>query len=377
MIRKPDSNISRPESKEDKDQISEIISSIEKEGEKSPHLELDKEAKEALNELKEKLKQEDKDSLISVIRSYGKSKKDLRGLFDRLEDFKEDVPQLDGIFIPVNKEGDEEQNGETLKNVKELISENDFSFEVIPIGVENYSWTAGLNGPIAILNELAEREDIEKDHVKILNRSFDVKFPEDQRQEIEEKLQSGEQIVTIRDEDEDLQEGTIEDAVKQTKKLLSKGEQIGDIDKFLHEHELIASIARNTGMVFSLEDLVDLGGFDKHMNDVGGMEDQELAARGILKTLKDMQAEEDKPEDERSQERIERLFEKLTDIFASMDDPVVFEDQAWNSLDQSDRKDKLERELTAINTVVKEIQGKVEAGKSLKTPEENRDFRLE
>jgi len=232
----------------------------------------------------------------------------------------------------------EEETGLTEETIRAL---GDWSFPVpvVPISLEKYSWTSGLNAGIALVNELCIAEEIIRDDVKILNLSFDAVINEENIARLAKRLHKR-FVASVRKEmPEDLL-GTFEKLF-----LNPAGVMPGD---YVHYF-------RNTLELYNLRDLLAQGGFNPACNESGGMEDVEF----FLRFLKHA-------------ERSGRT-DILGEFVEALKDPVYYTDKRLVSMNAEKHAEKIAYETDSLARIFSNAYRTLE-GKPVE--EADRDFAL-
>lgn len=351
-----------------------------------PQIEMSETARQEFTRLLSLLTEKSGPKMIAVIRCWNKSAEDLRGLRERLKTFQKDCPELCGAMIAVNADGEKEKDASgrpiTVAHLDELAAEHD-SFSVVPVAIKNYTWTAGLNGPTAMLHAAGREAGLVESDVHTLNLSFDAIFSPGTAKEISQRLREGLPIMTMRIEEVlstpeetatvrseyvgDGREGTSEIAPLWDKMLalLRKPEVTPEevADFYELRSKALVMISRNTALVFSLSDLARNGGFNPACNGWGGMEDHEMFLRLVL-------------EAEEGGDRYEKLM-------AAAKEPLLFSDPAWNSMPQGDEKKgrvfKYGHEQKALEKIAYDLGARYQArdsGAAFVVPPGAQDFKF-
>ena len=194
----------------------------------------------------------------------------LRDLAENLKRIKKEIPELKGVYLVDNKEGEEEANGKTIENLQKFLEE-DKELPIVPVIVTNYTWTSGLNGPIAIQEQLMKEKEIDPKKVMMLFYSFDVAVPDEELKKLKDSIDKGNRFfLTFR-----LDPGGVHPLAKGTRfdtkeptykdlldryKTLTKAPYEADIDD-------LVSTNRNTFNLIYSDFLFDYGGFNPLCND--------------------------------------------------------------------------------------------------------------
>ncbi len=289
--------------------------------------------------------------IVCIVRCYNKSKEDINGFIARFERIKKFIPEIRGVMIAINKEGD--KDGQTGKNLDEILKENTGHKNIIPIQVKNYSWTAGLNGPAALLCQGAKEKNLDPENMSVFNLSFDTEFDDGALMDFAKQYRANKIVLTARKELEQPVPDTEWETVKNIlRSNLSKKDK--ETPSILGNKDLMA-VARNTAACFKLSQIADLKGYDKSCNETGGMEDHDFTIRTILDSLQN------------------KNYPEAKKIIDAIRVPIEYNDPAWNGMPIEKKKEKLFREQKATEQALNRIKNE----KSYKTSEKNQDFRFE
>jgi len=355
--------------------VAEILRNLHKEG-AEPRLEMDAVAIEQLEKFLEQCKSGEP-KIVAVIRCWNKNQEELAALFSRLEKMRQIIPELGGVVVAINADQDKDQ--QTSVGIEEILTRDEPSFPVVPLPVRGYTWTAGLNGPAALLHQASQAEHLSEDDILVFNLSFDVEFSDDELEKISKRFKNNEFIVTARREigEDDTRERRkeiariITDVISHPEK---KEEEYSGSQEIL---EKILSVARNTAAMIPLAEIIEMGGYNNFCNKAGGQEDQDLYTRILLETFSEakiLEKLDDLPVEEK--EKIMRARKKARKILEALRDSVGYQDPAWNKMPLDKRQAKIERETTSRRIISKNIFSLTRSSSSdkYKTPEQNRDF---
>lgn len=353
----------------------------------SPKIEMSEPARQEFIRLLSSLVEKTGPKMIAVIRCWNKSAEDLRALRERLKTFQNECPELCGAMIAINSDGEKEKDESgrpmTAAYLDTLATEKD-SFPMVPVAIKNYTWTAGLNGPTALLHASGREAGLMETDIHTLNLSFDAIFSPGTAGEISKRLQAGLPVMTLRIEEVlstpeetvtveseyvgDGRENTSEIAPLWDKMLVLlrkpevTREEIAEFYEF--RSKALVMLSRNTALVFKLPDLVRNGGFNPACNGWGGMEDHEMFLRLLL-------------EAEEGSEAFQKLMETAKQ-------PLLFSDPSWNSMPQGDEKKgrvfKYEHEKSAVEKIAfdlhKRFREQLNGGGALVVPSDVQDFKF-
>lgn len=308
---------------------------------------------------------QDKPVAVSLVRCWGKNDTAMGELADRFSKTQEDFPELLAPMISINgipEKGDKDHM--TTKAVQNARVEKDF--RGVTAEVKNYTWTAGLNGPTALLYHLLEQRGVTSEQLQkvyILNQSFDVEMDANMCKRLSIAVKKSEYVLTIREESGMYaQDSEKRFELGEKIKMAMRDPKLLDDPAFVQE---FARAGRNTGMLVPVSDIVEMGGFNNACNALGGMEDHDLYMRLLLKELDGVR---------RGKGPSQRL-KKMLRAFA---DPLVYNDPAWNKMVAEGKEaPKVAAEGNAINNIFQDMQNSWSHAKGPDdyiTPEENKDF---
>lgn len=328
---------------------------IEFDGKDMPRLEMNQDSANSFNRLLKLCENTYGTPIICIVRCYNKSKEDINEFLIRFEKIKKFIPEIQGVMIAINKEGD--KDGQTGKNLDEILKKNSGHKDIIPIQVKNYSWTAGLNGPAALLCQGAKEKNLDPENMSVFNLSFDTEFDDGALMDFAKQYRANKIVMTNRKEKDQFNAPDWETLKNILKANLSKHDR--SLPDIIGNKDLM-SLARNTASCIKLSQIKEVGGYDKSCNDIGGMEDHDFTIRTILDALQN------------------KDYSKAKKIIDSIRKPVEYNDIAWNSLSPGKQEEKLFRERKATENVVKSItvKKKTENKEKYKTPEKNQDFKF-
>ncbi|MFZ2187138.1 MAG: hypothetical protein WAV46_00720 [Candidatus Moraniibacteriota bacterium] len=309
----------------------------------------------ALEEAFDGLTPETGPAVIAVVRCWNKKEKDLQEFLERIEKFKQQIPGLQGVLMIINKDG--EKGNTTEENLQTLLGQAHGSLPVVPLQVEHYSWTAGLNAGASVLNELCLEKGIDRKSLRVANISFDTDLDEAELEKCNAAIQENEFVITAR-KTSDGASPFVKGHEEQ--ELWNRFKEMLRMPKAAKLSEL-AYTMRNTFNVIALDDIIAMGGFNPLCNGeaftsnrseplsqmkrpeevaIAGMEDIEFFMRLIFRALQN---------DKTS---------TLKELKAAMDNPVFYRDTAWENLHELKKIDKIGNEMVALSLILSELSGK-------------------
>src|SRR4030042_740584 len=261
----PEKEAVKKDEKFSQERLDDILKNIEiapkSEFEKKPRIEISEQGLEQLGHLEKSVEAlKNKIGAVAVARCWNKTPDEMKTFIERIDKFKKNIPNLQGVILAINKES--EKDNATEKSLSEVSSEKKSEIPIVPIKVENYTWTSGLNSAIGILNEIALKNDVPTDNIRVMNLSFGVDLNEDELALCNKNIKEERFIVTARKTSDGSnpfeKKGSGENLWKKFKDML----------RFPNEAELaeLSYTMRNTFTVISLKDIVDLGGFNPLCN---------------------------------------------------------------------------------------------------------------
>lgn len=281
---------------------------------------------------------------VSLIRCWGKNEQAMGDLADRFFAVQKSFPELLAPMISINgntEKGD--PNHMTTTAVQKARAEK--QLPTVTTEVKNYTWTAGLNGPTALLHHLLREKGVTPEHLQkvyILNQSFDVEMDAEMSQKLSEAVKEGDYVFTIREEsgmyaqDPEKRRQTGEKMVE----ALQDPKRVMDSSFALE----LARIIRNTGMLMPLSDIVEMKGYSNACNKIGGMEDHDLYLRILLSEFESVRSGKD------PSSRLEKMLRALKS-------PLVYNDPAWNKMVAEGKQlPKIEAEANALQTILYTFQ---------------------
>jgi hypothetical protein len=324
------------------DEILTVLNYIHLEGESKPSIYIGSWAEKELMRLKEEFENPDaKSSIVLIVRCWNKSREEITALLTKVKQIQGWMADIKGLIISVNSDKD---TFRTIDSVEMEVREKNLDIPIIPLGVENYSWTAGLNGPIALLSKLFA---FSKSKIGIFCMSFDVEFNEDNARKINKAwhlLREKNVIIATRGSD-------VDDKIMCHHKnyFLGIAEAIKNGKSCPSIPNGIVATARNTATIWPIAHLTALCGFNPLCNGMGGMEDYEFLLRFLLS-----------------------MYEKngsLADCISHSG--AVYTDSAWNNMSENNRQNKTVREIVAFEQIIEMLRFS-----SLSVALEDQDFRF-
>ncbi len=342
-----------------------MISSIEQSGERGirPRIHLSELGLKQTNVLETKFEQAKSEAsaiVVAIVRCWNKDEDAIKLFAEKMKVLKEKIPGLQGVLMSINQK---EDAGVTEKSLK-AISANTSELDLVPLQIENYSLTAGLNSGAALINELCLQKKINRDRVRILNLSFDVELTPNELEQISELInQDARYIFTVREDEADVSQPRNDIPANRFEALakIIRNPESANLTE-------LVPLSRNTLSIYKLMDVVDLGGFNPNCNgqkvesptgeevSIRGMEDHELWMRTILRALK------------------ENKISVIKDLKKSLDNPVTYNDADWSKMSDEQRAAKLKNEKEAIRQIFAGLASKALDGQVI--PVEKQDFIL-
>lgn len=298
-------------------------------------------------------RREDEKNIVGAVRCWNKSSSDLEALLSRIAAMKRVLPELRGIFVVINADQDEEHM--TRKGLLELVHTQGRDFSVIPLDIEKYSWTAGLNGPAALLARGLTEEGGAIKSTDIFNFSFGVEFDRASFVDLARRYRDNTYVATIR-----LNRGRKPAVTRDDVMGIIKNPPVagvsGNISRIFANPDIMA-VARNTATIMPLEEIIALGGYDSARNATGGMEDHDFLMRLLLDAL-----------------RLGKMG-KISAISRALEEPVYYTDHDWDALPDERRAAKLEDEQKALRSVAESLLSR-SGTENWSTPLERQDFKF-
>lgn len=291
----------------------------------------------------------------SVVRCWDRTEEELKDFLDNIQEMKAQLPELKGLLAVINTVAD--PNSKTKSSIETTMQTEELDFAVVPVDiVDNYSWTAGLNAPAALMYQGLRRENKPPENVSMFNISFDVRFdPQDLQNLLNQYRKLGFAIT----------------ARKGSKNIpLPRANEVAELLRLPFEpakkyllgalsNQNIVALARNTATIVPLSEIARLQGYNNACNESGGMEDHEFIVRVILDFLR------------------KGKFGIVKEILRACNNPAYYQDARWDNLTDEAKDKKISRELDAIITIAKNMELRSEEtpeNNKYVTPEQNRDF---
>lgn len=302
---------------------------------------------------------------VLVVRCWNKNKADVKIFLERIQKFIQTIPSIKGLIVSINNDWEKDEI-----TTKSLISlSNEYDFPIVPLSVNSYTWTAWLNGPVAVLKNMLSEGWAQK--LKIINMSFDVDMSESELWNFQESLENDYTFSIRHSADWSIEEKYEKhDIVMDGLKRLVRWEKITEEETV----ELIYFL-RNTLWVYPINKITEMWGFNPLCNgqkftrpwdnstvQIFGMEDLEMWYRMI--------SSQDKS--------------ALRWLLKSVKNPVEYTDIAWKNLIESKKIIKWTNEKLWLFLifdgkslrVVQEGEDYDISKNGFVIPEELRDFRL-
>lgn len=344
----------------------ESITNTEREN--HPKLELSPKAQTEFADLITNLIRDNKPTVIAVVRCWNKNSEQLQELQTRIEEMKENLPELAGILVAINADSD--RNNMTSQAVDSLPSG---SIPIIAIPVHGYSWTAGLNGPATLLATSLKESPEALSKAEIFNLSFDAKIPKSSLETMRAAITECKPALSLRIEEDvqntDQAENIQSEYTLEIQALLARilgtiensDTSISHHDKIVRNSGMaLATLGRNTCSVIPLNDLISLGGFDPDCNKIGGMEDTDFFLRACF--------QDDGAKHKAYNDAIMK--------------PILFQDLSWNKMpigssteEKNSRPYKYEHEIEALTQIVSKINSAVHTNNDLCVANIKKDFK--
>jgi len=340
-------------------EVKELIDerlNISDENKKKPSISISSFWAEEFKSLENEFKLENFDGVgvVAVVRCWNKSKNELIDFLNKIEKFKKNIPNLKWVFVSINN--DWEEDNFTESNLRGAIWEVSTSIPIVPIGVDLYSWTAWLNAPVSLMNEICIGNWINLENIRMMNLSFWVDISEDQLSECNSNISENKYILTARKTSDS--ENPFQDKWG-SKELWDK---FINIFRFPNEADLteLAYTMRNTFNVIPLSDIINLWGFNPlcngesrefstnnpnpFFNHIGKkketkvvirwMEDAEFFMRLILEAI--------------SSGKVSIIKE----LKKSMDNPIFYDDNDWKNTHELKKIRKVGNEMQALWLII-------------------------
>lgn len=282
-------------------------------------------------------------AVVGVVRRWDASKEELLAFYQRMQRIQSALPELVGVIFPVNDDADKEHK--TSRNLDELISGRQIQGLIAPVRIQNYSWTAGLNGTSALLYHGLKMQGRGVGDISCLNYSFHVDFEDEELKKFAEKYKKHNFVLPIK-------------ADSARKPQINLYALIDVLCGRARISEDMLYAVRNTCMILPMSEMVSLNGYSSYCNAIGGNEDHEFMARLVFDAIR------------------QKDYAKVIDILSFIQEPVYYSDVAWDSLPENKQKAKLARELQAEKKIAERL-ALLNQTSSYITPLAERDFRFE
>jgi len=311
----------------------------------------------------EKASGDEKPIIVAVVRCWNKDEKSVVEMLDRVDEIKESLPGLRGVILAINY--DQDKDNMTENSLIEVRKQRETSVPILPLRINKYSWTSGLNVGVALMNEIAKEKNINKETIKMLNMSFDANIEKEEVEKMKRLSDEQKYVFTVRKTSEDKPPFELDQ-----NKLWGKFKVMMREPMNSNLFELVYAM-RNTLSLVPLTDLIDFGGFnplcdgkERHLKSgtktysIKGMEDSEFYMRLFLDALKT------------GKTKIIKEFKK------SLDEPVVYNDPSWQRIGEVDRFKKISNETDALNKIVNNLAQSITDSRVNKISVEQQDFRI-
>lgn len=219
--------------------------------------------------------------VVANVRMFGKDPADIRRWIERWHDVCANLPQLSGV-VAASIHSEERKRGATATDlaIQEAMTPDVRSLPVAPVNIavpKGHFWTAGLNGPAAMLAWIAKKEGIPLETIWLLNASYEATFDADAATTIASAVDAGVTPLSVR---HDTDPAT---AARTAARALDWLESGGKTAVSVDTMRAINTLGRNTLSCIRLSDIVAIGGFNPVANALGGMEDHRFRAARILR----------------------------------------------------------------------------------------------
>ncbi|TSC59534.1 MAG: hypothetical protein Greene041662_443 [Candidatus Peregrinibacteria bacterium Greene0416_62] len=140
---------------------------------------------------------------IMNVRCGGKTPQEMEVLFTRLQALEKSLPSLAGVLLTINPVWESKvEPGRMTERAVELAYRDKWTslprVPILPIPVQGYSFTAALNGGLALTEGMARQAGIDTERVMIVPMSFDVEVPSAEAARFECALQNQSHVLTAR-----------------------------------------------------------------------------------------------------------------------------------------------------------------------------------
>lgn len=268
--------------------------------------------------------------VVPLVRCWNKNNQDVSHFFERISKLKRNFPEIEGLIVAINYDKDEDNI--TENSIKEQLEKQKIDLPVLPLRINEYTWTSGLNVGVSLLNEIANQKNIDKENIKFMGMSFDVEMEDEEIQKMRNLSEKNRFILTIRKTTEETLPFGIdkEELWGKLKHILRK-----PLESDLFE---LCYSMRNTLSLIKLSDLVDFGGFNplcdgKKRGDLlieGGMEDSEFFLKIILNALK------------------QGKISAMRDFKKAMENVVTYSDPSWRRATEPKKYRKISNEVKSL-----------------------------
>lgn len=280
--------------------------------------------------------------VIPLVRCWNKNNQDISDFFERIVILKKNFPEIEGLIVAINYNKDNDNI--TENSIKEQLKKKEIDIPVLPLRINGYTWTSGLNVGVALLNEIANQKNIDKENIKLMGMSFDVEMETEEIKKMKELSEKNRFVVTIRKTAEEKLPFEVDkdNLWKKFKSILREQKE----NELL---ELCYSM-RNTLSLIKLSDLVDFDGFNplcdgKIRGDMfveGGMEDIDFFLKIILNALDN------------------NKLSTIRDFKRSINNGVVtYTDLAWKNIRETGRCLKISREVRDLKKFAEGMTKKI------------------
>ncbi|MBU2638919.1 MAG: hypothetical protein KJ955_08140 [Nanoarchaeota archaeon] len=282
-------------------------------------------------------------AVVGVVRHWDASKDELLAFYQRMQRLQRVMPELVGVIFPVNDDAD--KSHQTSRNLDDLIQGKQIQSLIVPVRIQNYSWTAGLNGPAALLYHGLKMQGRGIDGISCFNQSFHVAFEDEELKKLAEKHAESSFVLPVKTDRARKPQINVYDVIN----VLCGRAPISI--------EMMYAV-RNTCMILPLPEMVHLNGYNAYCNAIGGNEDHEFMARLVFDAVR------------------QKDYTKVREILSFIEEPIYYSDSAWDSLSESKQNSKLAMELTAEKKIAERL-ALLNQTQSYETPLAERDFRFE
>jgi len=309
--------------------------------------------------------------IVAVVRCWNKDEKSISEMIDKVDDIKKSLPGLQGVILSINydQDGEVDKKKPKIENMTEnslvgVIKQRETSVPILPLRINKYSWTSGLNVGVALMNEIAKEKNINTEKIRMLNMSFDVNVEKEEVEKMKRLADEQKYVFTVRKTSEDISPFKLNQ-----NQLWEKFKTIMKEPMNSNLFELVYAM-RNTFGLISLKDLVDFGGFNPLCNgqkrllpggknfSIKGMEDSEFYMRLFLDAFK------------KGKIKTIREFKK------SLNNQVFYNDPSWQRMGEVNRFKKISDETDALNKVASNLAESITDSGINRIPVEQQDFRI-